>query len=200
MLAYARVNPPTFATSSLPGFDSRMAASLVTTSPARFLPVESYVVAVAQTRAVVEQLIVVAAAPSSMGPGRLPDAFFTPHAAAGATASGAEPETVVSPFPRLTSSASMYADVGRAKPDVNLLRMFRFLDSFAAMNPRGLSRSMLYVRSGSVPCPCMPAASVSLLRRRRRLMPYWYAFSCCTLVYVAVTLSLLSSRCDGCRA
>jgi hypothetical protein len=56
--AYRKVNPPTFASSVLPGFDGEASSLILTTSPPRFAPLPSYAQGLEATKTLLQQLLV----------------------------------------------------------------------------------------------------------------------------------------------
>ncbi len=66
------MNPPTHASSVLPGFDGEATSLVLASSPPRFSPLPSYAEALAATRALLDHLGMVLAAPGCVGPLPLP--------------------------------------------------------------------------------------------------------------------------------
>ena len=56
--AYRKVNPPTFASSVLPGFDGEASSLILTTRPPRFAPLPSYAQGLEAPTTLLQQLLV----------------------------------------------------------------------------------------------------------------------------------------------
>jgi hypothetical protein len=66
--AHQKVNPPTHASSSLPGFDGGLMSLIVSSNPPRYSAIPAYAITLADTRALIAHLLFVTRTPGLLAP------------------------------------------------------------------------------------------------------------------------------------